>query len=621
MRGEKVLSTLAGVLGAHPQKVVILARALHKDFAGKYNAKNQSKGLSFQDLIPIAILFLALAGLGSAFGAYFLRHEPALFATGFLTLYGAFLTTFLYLYLAQSIFATEAYQVIASWPVDSQTFLLAKLWDPIRAIFWATLISLLPSALVLALFAPVPVLQAVVLWFGTLLTGLTLLFILTSALISSMKFFGIEKARTASALVLPIWLLLPRVLDRYFIIFGNENPGFQHAPTWLPSTWIAALTHLAGGNFQVWQLYLPGLFCITAFPVLLFTYTTKSYTKNLNQSRLRTSPKAAWRGIHQWLIYGSKNPADRAFAKLVVAHARGDWRFRSQFLMFAMIAAVTVYQQITSEKSKIFVDPFFDERVINPSMLIVMLIGLPAIFSLPLLLTSSDDKASWILKISPKNKDHFMAATRKLTRSVFTIPFLVVLTICYAVNQVGILHIAGHILMLGLLAELLTLGLQHILRDYPFSRPAEDENLQLSMIPVIFGYEFAGGFMALGVTNFVYYNLWTYLAGTALIAGLIAFYLRLLKKDARENRTPKVQEEEQLPKTPEPTALINAIQEHRFFTVKTLLRKTPPLDYQVDGKRSLLELGLSSDHDGIRQLFQELEKSRQEPEKAQQSPA
>ena len=620
-----MIKWLVALLGADALEVRLLRTAIEKDAAYRYQ-KGAKDGLDLQSLKVLVSIPLVLSGLFVAFAAIPYREDPGLIASFTLTAHLFVFLGLTGLSIIQDLLGSEDFEVVATWPIRSQSFLLAKLAGALKN---ATIIALfisVPVSFYAMAAVGTPILTGLLLLVITLLFSLALLLV-TAALVSwLLGLIGLDNLRLVvvfgSVLLFSCVFLGSRMsgVEIATIDFNGvavPDLNYEAFAYWWPPAWPASLVAMSATPKIEWlPLALLGLVLLTALPALAFRLAAKAYTPALRQSG-QGGGKARGAGFLALLTLGSRRPADRVLAQLCIAHARNDWRFRLQAAMVPLLSFILVTSLFAEpEVANLFSDPFQGNAIFHPAMVMMIAIMLPPLLALPLLSSSSHFQAAWWLQQGVIREVEWRLAVRRLLRLLFVAPFLVLLGIIYLVMGVSLLHIAAHLLMLALLAELMVVMIQSLYSGYPFSRSSQDEELAIKVVLVGLLLEIFGAFIAGAVFHVFYRWWWAYPIGVGL---MLAMRRSMLTKGLTENMLLGDATMEQPAATrPSPAAasvdegalalkiaLITAVKAGKTNTARILLGGGADPNAIDDSGRSSLDWAEQLGHDEIAVLLRE----------------
>jgi hypothetical protein len=262
--------------------------------------------------------------------------------------------------------------------------------------------------------------------------------------------------------------------------------------------------------------------------------------------------------------------------------------------------------------AKLFADPFTGTDFLHPAMMWMIAVMLPPLLALPLISASSHFEAAWWMQQGLIDEVEWRLAVRRLLRVLFVSPILVLLSLIYLGLGVPFLHVAAHVFMLALLAELMVSMIQTLFSGYPFSRSSQDEELGLKLVVVGLLLEVFGSLIGVVVYHVFYRWWWAYLAGVAL---MFAIRRSMLTKGLAGNPVGQSGAEEEKPEKPgggpppelprRTAALLMAVKAGKFHTTRLLLTGgADPAAVDEEG-RSSLEWAAFLGHSAIETLLRE----------------
>jgi len=423
------------------------------------------------------------------------------------------------------LLGVETWRTVASWPVSSQTFLYGRLIQPTRRALLISLIFCTPSILVMMIFHGIPVLTGLVMIPICFMVALSVVWSAAAALTIVMGVRPVVKRAVVllGLLVIGIFPALFQTPLSLELIFQTRYLVF------LPTYWLAALPHAMDiGSVGWFGLGVAGIVFWCVMPVLILRRNARWYTTALGRAVVRSErARGAW--LARLLTFGSRKPIHFVYGQLILAQARGDWRFQAQLIALPVIFILfSVYMAAGLDLSEMFLSPFIRESAtdpamfFHPAMFFVIAVGIAPILSLPMISQSVDYKARWLLRAGIHKEADFRNASRRYVRLLFSIPVLLLITIGYLVHGVPLPEVAAHVFMLFMITEAMVVIVQTQFPGYPFSLPLQDEEMGINMAVIIVLYEVQCLMMALFVYHVLYRWWWAY-AAAVLLFGLLAF--------------------------------------------------------------------------------------------------
>lgn len=578
------------LLQADMAKLPVLTEMVLLDYDRKAIAKAERSGQgSFKDLLILVPIILAVLSLLLGGVAFFLHERPHMVVFICTHVVLLMVLTYAVSYILGLLAADEGFRVIASWPVDSTTYLASRMVGPLSTTLLATLLLMAPATLVMMVMGPFKLIQGLLLLVTCILLGLALVLFVISAYIMLLKRAEPEQVTLIGMVGFVAYsLVVPKLIELYSPMGSMDFSaiGAEHLPIWYPITWMASL--VCFDQLPIWMMVLASI-SLLVLPLSLYLVMARGYTRMLSQSRVHGM--AARGGFFVKLLsLNSKRKADQVLAWLCVAHGRADWRFRSQLMMVPLLmGGLMIAPFLEFDVLRLFQDPMDHSTLANPSMVWIILIALPPVIAVPLLSSSKDHCAIWHLRLSPISVAEFAAATRYIMRVVFVLPLLLLVACGYVIAGAPLLSVVGHLVMMAVIAEVMVCGMQVMFADFPFALEYDDETLVFKMVPIFLLYEMVSGLVAATVLHVFYRWWWAYFLGIGLM-----FVMRhmLIKGQVLVNRSPHDPEAEALrekePIMDGPTAaLMTAIEGGRVHTVKLLMARADLEATDAQGRTAL----------------------------------
>lgn len=585
-------SIFCTVLGADKEVALKLAAAVELDHDRKMierQEKQGSEGITFGDMKIFAMMAMGMVGLGLGALSFFMADRVAILVwvilAGFICIQGLFAAT----YLSSMMAADEGFRVIASWPVSSRDYLASRLLTPLRGAIWLVILMCLPAALVTMIVGGIPVLTGFLFLGVCCVSGLALMIAYASLLGAMMRKLEPEQTTVGSLLVgTVLFFLVNRLMELYgpFDTIPLESITYYHMPDWMPITWLTSIVMLGLEKVPLHHLLLAAL-ALVILPLGSFRMVAQRYTRSLGRSHIHKSKARGgfWARI---LTLNSKRKADKALASLCLAHGRADWRFRAQLYMLPfMVGGMVISPLLQFDVSTLFSDPMVHDDWWNAAMVWLIVVAFPPVLAVPLLASSKDYRASWILQLSPLPKEAFAAAERHVMRVVFVFPIILFCIAGYVYYEAPWLSILGHVIMMGLIAEVMVCGMQNLFSNYPFALPADDEEFTMRLLPVFFVYEALSVLIAGLIFHVLYRWWWAYLVGAGVLLTMRWFFIRgrIFTTDDGDG---KPQQEEVVETQAEVVPLIGAVKAGHVHTAQLLLKAGhSPHTEDASGKSAL----------------------------------
>ena len=493
--GNRLRDRLSALCGACPREVALLERAFAIETERRRTARAERAGLPPGALDVLLGLYLFMLGLGLGALAYLFRDVPDVMATVVLAGHGALIIALATSELHFAMLADEAFRVIASWPIRSASYLVARVLGAIRRAVYATLVVCAPAWLVISVFVGIPVITGAT-FLGVavcatlaIVIGLTAVYAILLRLLGARWMRVIALVASIAAVVVPLIMAAVVSRNQTWLMATLAEP-----PVWLPMSWAASVISISAGDIAGHGLRAAlAVLAMTVVPIGSIRIAARMYTRGLATARDHRGRGPVARMLERpfdFLIRRLSSPADAAIARLFLAHLRGDWRFRAQAIMIPCVTlAVLVAEAMGIDAGALFRDPFGPKTLFHPAMVMVVIALLPPIMAVPLVARSSDHGAAWLLHTAAVTADDLAASGRTMIRIVFIAPFIIALAAGYLAFGDEPLASLAHIAVLGLLADTALVAMHGRLTVVPFSRPADDGDLQqLAIVTFLLAY-------------------------------------------------------------------------------------------------------------------------------------
>lgn len=537
----RIRDRILSLCGASPSEVLLLTSAF-VTAAGRHRAvRARRQGLPPDAVNLLMGLYLFLIGLGLASAAVFLRAQPGLVTMLVLGVHGLVLVNFLLMELYFVILADEDYRVIASWPVRPASYLMARVGGVVRRSL--TLLALLcaPAAAVVTVAVGTPVVTGLV-FAGLAIGGTLAAAVAVTALYAlALSVLGAARLRLIGPLALAGGMLLPLGVA---VLLGRAHAwlsaSLAAAPPVTPLQWAAAAVELSAGQADLGHLGLAVLLVasMVLVPLACVRVAASGYARRLREARVPGRRGRLARLVEQplqWMCTRSRRPADAVVTRLLLAHLRGDWRFRAQIVVVPVaVIALLLAEAWGADAEALFADPFGPKAIFHPSMLFVALALVLPILTVPLLVRSSDHGAFWLLATGTVGMDELAASGRRLLRQLFFAPIGIGVGIGYLAYGTSPAHVGAHLLLLALLAELVLVSMYRYLDAVPFSRANDDKQIEQLVLVTYMLVHVAALMVAMLVVH-VFHRWW--LAYGLGVAWLLALRIASARKKPGESAT------------------------------------------------------------------------------------
>jgi hypothetical protein len=483
---------LARLLGAPPGELHHLAGVLALEGKRRRDFASKDGGMTERAITFLAGFYLTLLGGAIGFFTYQLHATPGIAVPLLL----AFLLFPIAALAASELFTAllgdEGFRPLASWPVSSASWLGARLLGPLRHAVGATLLLAVPSAIVLAVTRPLPVVDGVVFLAAALGQGVALVLTIAGGYALLLPRLGARRLRRFATLAGVAGLLMPMIGGA---LLGKRWALLPVLPAWTSAAWLAALA---------------------AITVVIVRAGARRYATGLATALVHPRG-SSWRWVAR-LALGARRPADRVLGLLVVAHLREDWRFRAQALLVPALVGVTLVSGAAGVP--LFADPFVHPPGVwfHPAMAFVVAALLPPLLAVPLIARSAEAGSAWIVRAGVVPETELVLAVRRFLRRTVVAPFTLAVAACYLVAGTAPLSVLGHAVVLALLAEVALLATHRALAVAPFSRPADDGDVQRAAVASVMLAYVLSGIVSAAVVH-VGYRYWP--AYALLVAWLV----------------------------------------------------------------------------------------------------
>jgi len=517
---------LARLAGANGAVAIRLARVFKAEFNYRLEVQTGVDGFDRQTLYALIGIYLGMLSLGLGACAFLLKGRPMVYSFLVFTVVTlTVLCSFVY-NLFNDLLGEEDFQIISVWPVSSQTYLYSKLLGPARSALLMTLLLAGPTSIAACFTQGTPLFTGITILLLGCVLSVSLVAWLACLFPLLIRFVGLQKLRMGIIYILIATVLIMLMVKDYPSI---ATIHFIQLPMWVPLTWLAGAVQATVGwtDYSLSFLVLSLLFFMV-IPIFIFRVTAENFRNGIltGQASSYSGKSSGFMTRLKWLM---KRAEDRILYQLLLAHARGDWRFRVQALLIYVVPLIFAILEFRGEMdASLFRDPMDTSGFFHPAMTMMVFIMFPPLLALPLLSTSSDFQAAWILNMGVIEGEKFRSAVVRLVRRMFTYPLLVFFFGFYLYQGTSVLSVLGHLFALFILAEFTTRAVQVFWKGTPFSLDGRDEDLLNRSFPLFMMYEVLSALAAVFVFHIAYRWWWAYI----LFCALAFIMLRILKKEA-----------------------------------------------------------------------------------------
>ncbi|MBI3585891.1 MAG: hypothetical protein HY088_02025 [Ignavibacteriales bacterium] len=442
------------------------------------------------------------------------------------------------------IVAPEDYHIFSVQPVSSRTYFVSKMSFTLIYVSLSAAALGLPSvigygyanhirlkefAVEPALF--VAALAALVMWSLTIAMSMILLY---TYVLRYVNYRRLKNALSYLQLVMSFmiyggYMIFPVVIEKT----GGALPVIK--PWWvflIPVSWYSSLLGIANGSADAATIvaaFVGVLFFAGVIP-LAVSKISLGYAQSLSEG-LSAQEETKFTSSREATSHFDfmKHPEDRVVAKLIWNQFKYDTKFRLAVMGIIPITALYLFMGLS--KGEGLFNPFNPswESMGQSALLYVAIVLFPVMIKESA--TKSDSYvASWMFFVSPANKTRLVLSLKKALLYYFVIPYLLILGVIFSYYFRSVLHAAMHAVILVLLSQLLLQLLFLPNPQLPFSAPRNvGERITLLGITVIIApILLLGGVVLLSL--FVYQNAGTYLTAVVILAIMVWFMEKLLKK-------------------------------------------------------------------------------------------
>jgi hypothetical protein len=459
--------------------------------------------------------------------------EDPLTAAVVLTTYAAMNTSLLLLVdFTGLVVSPDDYRILASRPVDSQTYLAARLTSVLVYVAMIAGVLALPPALVIAVWHGLGILGFVAAELATLLCCIcaaVIVIVLYAKLVSWVHPKRLSRALsylqlTASTTFIAGYYLVAQVSQSAHL----RSLSIRHVRwIWsLPSTWFASLVPLAGGLAGSAELagFMAALACVVCCVPLATGRLSLDYAERLSEIASASEPPARQRR----LVPGFATAEAFAIATLVRAQFRYDPRFR---LAILGVLPITAFYLMLGINNGTMTDPFVSQWGSFGSPMYFAVAFLPMTLHGSLLYSDSW-RSAWIFFASPADPAKLIVAAKNFVAIFFLGGYIVLLAIVWCFYFERVWHAFVHAAFVGVLAHFLLQGAVILHPALPFATEPRKAERSSQVMGLFFLASIASGIapILLGV---VYQRLATTVILAIVLVAVTVGLERMLRHRAR----------------------------------------------------------------------------------------
>lgn len=414
------------------------------------------------------ILMTSISGIFLAIAAVVL--EDPLTVSVVLTTYAAMNTSLLLLVdFTGLVVSPDDYRILASRPVDSRTYLAARLTSVLVYVAVIAGVMALPPSLVLGFWHGLGVLGFLAALLATLLCCTCAAVIVIVAYAKLVSF--VHPSRLSRALsYLQLTASTTFIAGYYLVAQVSQSAQLRHLSVrnvrWLwslPSTWFASLVPVAGGlaGAAEWTGSAAAIVCIACCVPLAAGRLSLDYAERLSEIASASEPPARRRRI----LPGFGTAEAFAIATLVRAQFRYDPRFR---LAILGVLPITAFYMMLGINGGTMTDPFVSRWGSFGSPMYFAVAFLPMTLHGSLLYSDSW-RSAWIFFATPADPAKLIVSAKNFVAIFFLGGYIVLIAIVWSFYFERVWHAVVHAAFVGLLAHFLLQGAVILHPALPFA--------------------------------------------------------------------------------------------------------------------------------------------------------
>jgi len=488
----------------------------------------QRRGSEWRRGIGQLVMYLVMGW----FLAVFALFVPDVFLSGTLALSAVmfFIGSAVLVEFAVVVISPLDYDVLGYQPISSATYFAARFANVlVYTTAITTAIGILPMAAYFFTrgFNPVLGFTAIVAFY--LASTLTVL----AVIVAYVGIAQIVRQDRLKRVLTYVQLVLSFAVYGAYFVLPNVIPLKTlgtltiHKSAWMllyPPTWFASYLDLAIGRWSILEIppALVGLGVVVLLAWLAAARLSLSYSELLARQASASEGRQAtrWRLPRFRLARGEQ----RAIALLLAAQFRHDQRFRLTVLSIVPLTLLYLFMGVREGGLQ---DPFLQPRSAgNAFLLYFAMVMFPAMLMAGI--SRSDAyRAAWVFFVTPARRANLVIAVKNLAFLYFLVPYLVGLALILAYFFGSVFHAFLHIVVEGLIVNLVLLGVVALQPELPFSQPVQKGRMSGWMVVIMI---IGGGVQAAStqILGFAVYPYPVVLAGvitSLLVAGIAGQWL------------------------------------------------------------------------------------------------
>ena len=477
------------------------------------------------------ILMTSISGVFLGIAAVVL--EDFLTVSVVLTTYAAMNTSLLLLVdFTGLVVSPDDYRILASRPVDSRTYLAARLTSVIVYVAVIAGVMAFPPALVIGVWHGLGVLGFLAALLATLLCCICAAVIVIVAYAKLVSI--VHPGRLSRALsYLQLTASTTFIAGYYLVAQVSQSANLRHLSVrhfrWLwsfPSTWFASLVPVAGGlaGAAEWAGSAAAMVCVACCVPLAAGRLSLDYAERLSEIAAASEPPARRRR----LLPGFRTAEAFAVATLVRAQFRYDPRFR---LAILGVLPITAFYLMLGINTGSMSDPFVSQWGSFGSPMYFAVAFLPMTLHGSLLYSDSW-RSAWIFFATPADPAKLIISAKNFVAIFFLGSYLILLAIVWSFYFDRVWHAFVHAAFVGVLAHFLLQGAVILHPALPFATEPRKAERSSQVMGLFFLASIASGIAPI-LLGLFYGSLLTIVMLAVALAAITVGLERVLRRRAR----------------------------------------------------------------------------------------
>jgi len=376
-----------------------------------------------------------------------------------------------------AIVSPDDYNILGYRPVTSRTYFAARLTNVlVYTLAVTTLFGVLP---ICAMFLHGGVVSGLAMIAAIYGASTTVALAMVAVYASLLRWIGPSRLKhilsyvqlALSFVVYGGYFIIPRVIAR------KALAGVAFTKTlWilcLPPAWFASYIDIAGGRTSLAELVPAGVSvaALLLLMVLLGGRLSLDYAERLGAITTTARPVAPSRARSRPGRLFTAGEA-RAVALLIRGQFKNDNRFRMGILAIMPLTLIYLFMGISNNNGTVGDAFVLGQSSEGLRMVTLAMLMFPTMLKLQVG-RSDNFRASWIFFACPIDRTRLVRATRNVLVVFFLLPYVALVAVILSFYTVSVPHLLVHLVVVGLISNLILQIVTFLDPELPFSKPAQ----------------------------------------------------------------------------------------------------------------------------------------------------